>query len=496
MKQNTAKISKYLIPRFQDFVFISVLLLGVLLGPRFLGDGDPGRHIVVGEIILREGHIPQTDIFSHTKTGLPLSTTEWLSEVLYAAAHLAMGLDGVVLLAILVIAITCTMIFRETARRSQSYLVAFIFVFWLIVATLFHWLARPHLFSWLMVAIWTAAAGRLARGEKVSLWLFPLSMLVWVNLHGGFVIGFLILAAYLVGWNLDRYLDKENPSSREASKRLLQAGILSLLVTVLNPAGFRIWSNVVGHVGDKSLMSLQIDWRSPDFHTPNTWPFLLLVALTVFVFAVSKKKLGSGQALISGGLALLALYSVRNIPFFVITCLPVLGEALQESGILKKSDGRAAALQKELRGFAWSGIATVIITVLLLSGKTLDTTTLGNTFNPAGFPVEAVKWLEQHPQSGNLYNDFTWGGYILYRLWPGTKVFIDGQTDFYGANLAREYLNILDVREGWENILDKYSVEWVLVPRGSALASRLKFDFRWNTLYEDNIAIIMRKSTR
>ena len=301
MNQNTPKLLRYLFPRFQDFVFISVLLLGVLLGPRFLGDGDPGRHIVIGQIILKEHYIPQTDIFSHTKAGLPLTTTEWLSEVLYAAANLAMGLNGVVLLAILVIALTCMLVFRETARRSRSYLAAFILVFWMVAATLFHWLARPHLFSWLMTVIWAVAAERLARGERVPLWLFPLSMLVWVNLHGGFIIGFLILVAYLIGWVLDRYLNEEDPSSWDVFKRLLQAGLFSLLVTVLNPSGLKLWDNVVGHVGDAGLTFLQIDWRSPDFHMPNTWPFLLLVALTIFAFAANKKKLAGGQALLCGG---------------------------------------------------------------------------------------------------------------------------------------------------------------------------------------------------
>jgi len=306
MKQQLPDILKYIFPRFQDFVFITILLLGVLLGPRFLGDGDPGRHIVIGEIILTKGYIPQTDLFSHTRTGLPLTTTEWLSEALFGAAHLIMGMNGVVLLAILLISVTSTLVFRETARRSGSYLLAFTFVFWMITATLFHWLARPHLFSWLMVAIWTVMVDRLVRCKKKSLWQFPLMMLVWVNLHGGFVIGFLILAAYLIGWALDLFLEKEKPLSPDVLKHLSLVLISSLLVTLLNPAGLNIWSNVFGHVGDKSLMALQIDWHSPDFHSPNTWPFLLLIMAMLFTFAANKKSFGSGQILLCVGLAALA----------------------------------------------------------------------------------------------------------------------------------------------------------------------------------------------
>jgi len=494
MKQDLPGIVKYVFPRLQDFVFISVLLLGVMLGPRFFGDGDSGRHIVIGEIILTNGYIPKTDIFSHTRAGLPLTTTEWMSEAFFGGAHLLMGLDGVVLLSILLVAVTTTMVFRETARRSGSYLAAFIFAFWMIAATLFHWLARPHLFSWLMVAIWTVAARRLARSEKTSIWQFPLLMLFWVNLHGGFVLGFLILAAYLAGWMLDRLLDKENPPSVDVLRRMSLTGILSLLVTLLNPASFKVWSNVIGHVGDQGLMVLQIDWHSPDFHAPNTWPFLLLVVFFIFALTVNKKKLDSGQAFLCAGLAAMAFYSARNIPFFVIACLPAMGEALQGAGILRKSEGNLATLQQNLRGVTWSVLATVMVAFLLLTGKNLDTYQLGNTFNPIGFPVAAVDWLEEHPQSGNVYNEFTWGGYLLYRLWPETKVFIDGQTDFYGAALVREYLTVLNVQEGWNSILDKYAVEWVLIPRNSAITEQLKSDSDWAVLYEDDVAVIMREN--
>ena len=198
--------------------------------------------------------------------------------------------------------------------------------------------------------------------------------------------------------------------------------------------------------------------------------------------------------MLCAGLAALAFYSARNIPFFVIACFPVLGEALRESGILRKSDEGISALQQELRGVTWSVLAAVIVAGLFLTGKTLDTTKLGNAFNPVGFPVDAVNWLEAHPQSGNVYNEFTWGGYVLYRLWPDTKVFIDGQTDFYGAELVKEYLTVLNAQENWESILDKYAVEWALIPRNSAIANQLKSNVDWTILYEDKVAIIISRS--
>ena len=493
-KRDTSIIPAYLIPRLQELVFIMVFLLGVLLGPRFLGDGDPGRHLVVGNIILTEHTIPKIDIFSQTKSGLPLTTTEWLSEALYAAAYLAMGLNGVVLLAVLLIAVTITLVFRETFRGSGSYILSFCLVFLIVPATMFHWLARPHLFSWLAFAIWVPRMDQLARGETRNIRQFPLLMLLWVNLHGGFILGLLVCVAYITGWFVDRF--KKEFASLEILKRLLGAGLLSLLVTLLNPVGIGVWKNVFGHVGDRVLMDLHIEWQSPNFHIFNTWPFLFLVALIVFVRSRGAQSLSGGQTFLLVGMTMLGLYSVRNIPFFVIACVPIIGSSAQffmESGFFKKMDQTLQAAQAGLRGSLWSLLTVIVVASLLISGHILDVEKMGNTFNPEVFPVRAVDWLSEHPQSGNVLNEFTWGGYILFRLWPEQRVFIDGQTDFYGPELAKDYWTMLNVQDNWEAELKKYKINWVFMPQDSPLAKMLKLNPQWHILYEDKTAVILRK---
>ncbi len=527
MKRET--ILAYALPRVQDFVFILILLLGVTLGPRFLGDGDPGRHIVVGKIILTEGKIPTTDVFSQTKPGEPLTTTEWLAEAVYAAAYTALGLDGVVLLAIVLIAITFTFVFRETLRMSSvtskfrhceegalpdeavpvlarrllrgdrprndgwiekgdmnvavpSYLLSFALVFLMIAATLFHWLARPHLFSWLMLAIWLPQMDKLARGETKNIWQFPLMMLLWANLHGGFIVGLLVWVAYAVGGWFDK-------SAREAWKRVLLAGAASVAVTFVNPSGAGLWRNVVGHVGDSALMALQIDWRSPDFHSVNAWPFLFLLGLLLLSRARADKSLTGGQSFLLAGMTAFALVSVRNIPFFVIACVPLLGYSLPQL----KVDSLLRATQSGLRGAVWPMVATLIVVGLTRFGVPLDAGRMGNTFDPARFPVGAADWLEENPQVGNVFNEFTWGGYLLFRLWPEQRVFIDGQTDFYGAELSQDYLTMFSARENWADLMARYEIDWAILPPASPLARELRGEAHWRVLYQNETAVILRK---
>ena len=88
------------------------------------------------------------------------------------------------------------------------------------------------------------------------------------------------------------------------------------------------------------------------------------------------------------------------------------------------------------------------------------------------------------------------GGYLLYRQWPDILVFIDGQTDFYGETLTREYEQVITLSEGWEQILEKYQVDWMLIPEEAILAKALIEHTGWETLYEDETAIIIKRVSK
>ena len=92
-----------------------------------------------------------------------------------------------------------------------------------------------------------------------------------------------------------------------------------------------------------------------------------------------------------------------------------------------------------------------------------------------------------------MFNNFAWGGYILYRSWPQETVFIDGQTDFYGEFLAREYTKVMAVDEGWEATLKNYDVSWIIVPPHEPLVKALQNEKEWVIVYQDDTAAIVRE---
>jgi len=492
MKRKTLPIAHYLLPRLQDVLFLSILLAVMLLGPRLFNiDGDLGRHLTTGKYMLQNRTIPTRDIFSHTMAGAPLTPHEWLAEVLFAAAYLILGLNGVVLLAALIIAITFVVIYRDALGRSSLRLTALGLTIWAAAASSLHWLARPHLFTFLFLALWAERLEQVRRGERVSMWQFPALMLLWANTHGAFIAGFVTWGIYLIGWLWDQ--QGKRRVTDHLGQRLALIGGLSFLATLFNPSGWRLWITSLGYIQNRFLVSHTAEYFSPDFHQAGTWPFLLLIAFALLLLSRARVRLPATHSLLLAGWAAMALYSTRNIPLFAIITPPILAEAIQastkESAKASRLENRLQNIEQTLGGFLWPALS-VLLAFLLTINPILSRR---NQFEAAIFPVQAVDWLEEHPQHGNMFNYFTWGGYLLYRLWPEQGVFIDGQTDFYGEALTRQYEQVITLRKGWEDILGRYGVQWVILPVESDLAEHLRTDPGWKVLYSDATAILLRR---
>ncbi|MGE5249375.1 MAG: hypothetical protein ACM3QS_04095 [Bacteroidota bacterium] len=493
MNRKGDALVRYLLPRLQDVLFVSLLAVVLLYGPRLLNqDGDLGRHITIGRYILEHGRIPVQDIFSFTMQGARLVPHEWLSQVLFALAYRIMGLDGDVLLTALVIAVTFLLAYRETVRRGAFHIVGLLVVLWAAAASSLHWLARPHILTFLMAALWSYHLEKFAEKQSRSIWPFPMMMWIWVNLHGAFIVGFVILGIYLLG---SRFEFQQGPAFRKTGSQYVMIGLLSLVVTLLNPAGWRIWTNSVGYISNSYLVSHTMEYMPPDFHHPGTWPFLALIALALWALAWGKQ-LPIRQGLLMAFWGAMALYSARNIPLFAIVTVPVYGELLQgqarKLSWLIKLDEALGRVESGLSGFLWPVLSVVGAAIMLSQHALPDFASRGNSFDPAIFPVQAVDWLQEHPQQGSGFNYFTWGGYLLYRRWPEQQVFIDGQTDFYGEALTREYETVITAASGWDAVLKKYQVSWAIIPAGSMLALELK-TAGWKSLYEDGTAVILRE---
>jgi len=502
MQERKRPLLGFILPNFSDLIWI-VAFIGVLVrGRKMMNlDGDLGRHLTLGRYMLESLKIPRFDLFSHTMLGDPVTPHEWLSQVVFALAHKAASFDGVILVCGLVVATAFWLVFRRTRSSTQSLLVAVLVTFLAMVTSALHWLSRPHLFTFLFLALWVDALEGLLRGKVKQWWLMPLLMLFWANFHGAFIAGFMTWFLYGAGILLDQLWNKR-PLGAELPPKFwlsfLLGGGTSLLASFINPSGPGIWGTSVGYLGERFLVDVTLEYRAPDFHLPQMWPFLIFIILLMLALGVNKRPLKFRALLPSVAWMAMGLYSARNIPLFAIVAAPLLSSELEPIflhlaaqfkwiGALKKADDRYLGLD------AWPALILVLAALGLALGFKYDNQQKGYAYDPDVFPVDAVVWLEDHPQQGNMFNFFIWGGYLLYEEWPEQLVFIDGQTDFYGEQLTREYLEVLSASEGWEDILAKYDVAWVILPSDEIVTHLLQVDLGWQEVYRDETAVIVHR---
>lgn len=481
-------MKNYLLPRFRDILFLAVFLAALLLGPRMLNqDGDLPRHLAIGRYVLQGNLPPVNDIFSHTVPGAPFAPHKWLSGVLFYLAYLVFDERGLVLVSATALAVTFTVIYTNSATRTGLRLPILLLVGYGAVLTSLHWIVRPHIFTMLLFALWLVLTDKLSRGGKARLWYFPALMLLWNNIHGEYLAGFLVTGAYLAGWVWDFLFEREK-APLEAGKRLGIAAALSALVTLLNPVSVRAWGTVTGWLGNEYLMARTDETVPPNFAEPKFLVLLAFLGLALFLLAMKREKLHSGAAIALAGFTMMTLTSARNIHFFGVIAPFVLATTLAGSlavPLIKRYESLFEQVESRLTGLVWP-LSTVLLGICLLVLSPLREV---ERFSPAFFPVQAVQWLKENPQEGEMFNPFDWGGYLSLYL-PEKKVFIDSQGDVYGETFIRKYERVITVAPGWQDILDEYEVRWALVNADWPLAGALAAE-GWQEVYRDGTAVVL-----
>lgn len=492
MRPSNLLPSGYLLPRLADMLFAALLAGCFVIAPRLLNqDGDTGRHIAVGRTILAEMRIPRVDIFSHTLAGAPLTPHEWLAQVIFAAADSALGLSGVVLVSALALAAAFTITFRRACQVSGMALISLALTLLGVAAASLHFLARPHLFTLLFASLWLGLMEQLRAARPARLWQVGLLMLVWANTHGAFLVGFVIWAAYTADalWqDLRSHPLRLSPLSRW----LFAAGIIALVASLLNPAGLHLWQTAFDFLGSRYLVGHTQEYLPPNFQQAAAVPFLVMIGLSLLVVSQSSARLTLAHRLLLAGWTVMGLYSARNIPIYTLVAVPVLAQTAAAGlagSAWARLEERIATVEKRLRGGLWSGVSAAALVIALLVSPGLSAY---SRFDERIFPVQATGWIEANPQAGNMFNYFPWGGYLLYRLYPDYRVFIDGQTDFYGEEFTRQYEAVLTLSPGWEDILARYSVDWAILPAGEPLAGALR-NAGWQPVYNDPAAVILQR---
>ncbi len=453
--------------------------------------------------------------------GQPWYAWEWLYDVLIAAIYQWLGLNGVVLFTAVVIAATFALVLRLALRRGGSLPVVVILVLLTVGASTIHFFARPHVLSWLLTVIWfqlldssETSSETAAHPERERWFWLPVIMLLWTNLHGGFLLGIALCGIYLIAGLIRYFSDRENRQKiGRWLKRLASATLFSLLATFVNPYGYKLHVHIYSYLSNRFLMNHIDEFLSPNFHGVAQQCFAALLLITVVALATKRQKLKLSHLLVIIFAAYSGLYASRNLPvssiLLTLIVAPMLSASTSEAGGLQEMSARLRGLishgsafasrmtsiELRFRGHLWSTLALILAFVVCIEhGRLGARQVMDAQFDAKRFPVQAVEVIAQHGIEEPIFAPDYWGGYLIYRFFPDARIFVDDRHDLYGERFLKDYLKVIHVQPDWDRFLNERRVQVVLAPTGGSLANILKETPAWKVTYEDSTAVLFQKA--
>jgi hypothetical protein len=320
---------------------------------------------------------------------------------------------------------------------------------------------------------------------------------VWANLHGGFVYGWVLIGLYLSGslgelvWGSDRMW-------KLRVRHYLSLLVTAVAVTLLNPHGWDLHLHLVEFFDKSFMLRNTSEFVSPDFHEPSGKFFLGILLLVFGSLALHPRRPSLPHFMVICVGAAFALISIRNIPLFGLTALPLLALHL-DSAWRRLPDPGGVRGRFEVTARQTSTLPWIIAAIVLLGGLAISRGRIGSLqviqdqFDRTVFPVDAVARARSANLKGHLFSEFTWGGYLIY-AWPEQKIFIDGGTDFFGDDIFREYLSIKQMEPGWRSRLAQRDIALALLRPESGLAHELAREGSWRIWYCDSVAALLRRT--
>jgi hypothetical protein len=441
-------------------------------------------------------------MFSSTKLGSEWVTHEWLSEVLMHRIFDMSDYAGLIAFFAAIIAASFWITYRRSEQRAPNPYIAGLALMIGASATIPTWGVRPQMFSMLFAAAFLWVLDRyLADTNSRLIWSLVPAMILWVNMHAGFPVGLALIVLTMVGLVLDGYLiDKK--SAGEIWKRISPLILLTVVGTAavsVNPNGPRMYSYPLETLRSSSMMQYIQEWRPPDFHDPMFLGLIVLILVTLCVLAVSARRALPSELLLVSATAAATLRSSRNVPFFALVVTPILARHLwtrlaaytaSKDSVLSKQHSFGAN-----KVTAALNILLLVIAPLAASGLRLrNSTVIQPAVESRDFPAAAVEFINSNNLTQPIYNEYHWGGYLIWKLYPRYRVFIDGRADVYGDQVIEEFFKIHDGEREWRSLIDHYGVNSVLVSPNTALASLLREEKDWQKVFEDPDSVIFTRT--
>lgn len=492
----------------RGLVFISMFMLLLTLLP--LTDFDYFWHLKTGEYIVKLGALPQGDIFSFTYLNQPWVLHEWLFEVVLYGMFVWLGPFGVKLLttafAMAALGITYLTLKRFSASPSIAFglLLAACIPFSLGIAP------RPQLVTYVFFASFLYALLHYKYFQATRhLFLLPLLMVIWVNAHGGYLVGIMLFGLFVVcEWANYLIFSARDSKKQHQLRQLTIAAATTTIASAINPEFFAHWLYPFQVAGMDVTRQIS-EWKSPGFQDWGTRSYLLLVLAFFISYTYMPRKPDLTELIIPTFFMLLGFAAIRHVPLATLALMPFIAIALARNNpavacaawhrtklwqFYKKWIGGGKQVNHGEHWLNW--LSLFIIALGLTAYYPVYNARIENQIN-AILPVKAADFIKSTGINGRMFNSYNFGGYLIYRLYPEQKVFIDGRADMYGDDFVNEYVKIAKVQPGWEKAFDKYNIDYVIIGLNEPLTQLLRVRGDFRLVYaDDHHAVLVRNEPR
>jgi hypothetical protein len=479
-------------------VLLAVFIIA--LAPRL--DTDLWWHLEAGRYIAAHHAVPTHDYFSFTFRGRTWTDHEWLSELLLYGLYRLAGLWGTIIFFAVLICATYALVYAVMVRKGINRVLSLFVLCAAFICASPTWGARPQMWTLFFLALFAVAFERYeATRDTRILAVFPVAMVLWANLHGGFALGIGYLAVMLVGHWIDHRLYGDTELGGREVRNLAICLALTVAATAINPNGLREVLYPLVWLYPTAYANLLSEWLSVDFHQPQFMVFEALMLLLVVAGIASRGRPRWSNILLIVAFTHLALSQGRNVAVWSVLITPLVAAYVQDAyrtARLASSGSRGERRQVSDRH---SRILNLVFLVLVCvaypaEGAHYITPSALKDAETQQYPTRAVAYLNRHALSRNVFAPYTWGGYVVWKTGRRYSDFIDGRANtLFDARILNDYLLAYNAQPEWVGVFSKYRVGTVVIQPSSPLVSALENQVGWRRVYGDDQAVVFEKAS-
>ncbi len=466
--------------RSYDLLWLSIALFP-LTGLSFLLSvpaQDYWWYLRLGSDILREGAVPVIDTMSHSRAGQPIFYQPWLAGIIFYLVYEAGGAALTFLLRSVLLGLAYGLLWA-LMRSSVGARTATILLIALGLATSNNWVMRPQLFAYPLFALCLFAIDEWQKGQNRFLFLLPLAVLLWVNLHGSFVLPFLLAGTAFVFGNGNR-------------RAMFIALIAMSAASLLNPHGFGVWQYLVFILTNPSDYLFSVEWSPP---VNAGWQMNLFFGWTLLfvpLAALSKNKLSTLEWILFLGFGWLAFSGVRYVIWFLFL-LAIFTAKLIAEWSDKWIDKPIERIHPRLN--LTISFALFFLPLFLLPGiRDLWWKNAPPLYELSTTPIAAVEYLKTREDlPAPLWNDYAFGSYLQFAL-PSRPPWMDARMYSFSQAQWKEYVRVSSA-EGWREMFDREGINLLLLSRAAQpkLVDAVSQSDAWCEEYRDEYAVVFSR---